>query len=424
MRNRNWKLLGLWLALALLCACLWGGAAVAEGGQPNWMTVTNAEIEDGAVGGCTFYYVEIDLNEEDTFQWCWLNNTEDRPEDWRTVSVAELPAFDDGGKHYIKSGPGFNEETGTYNLCDVLYYRRSESDGNIGHIVFNYTFSDAKAVITNEVTNLSLMTPFTMNFGLDSEPEGQTDVSYKVGWKMPSGETLAFLTDDSSLSFEDGMQVEWGDTFDLDRILGYVGEYEAWVTPRFGDLQGQDSEHVTFTVAAPEADERIRLETPIEGDEEGKRYIPLHGDIEYSVWAPGADGNRVEVYFGDGEMNEKWPDDDDDEDNDHYGWDEGEHGFHYEDAPEYRGDEPKPHCYTVYARAMFEDEWVYSNSIDFLVYVDDAIEGEVSYRVDNPTVARDGLVQVEVDPVEGAEFCEAFIDTDDGWIAGSHWVDM
>ena len=34
MRNRNWKLLGLWLALALFCACLLGGAALAQDDPP------------------------------------------------------------------------------------------------------------------------------------------------------------------------------------------------------------------------------------------------------------------------------------------------------------------------------------------------------------------------------------------------------
>lgn len=68
---------------------------------------------------------------------------------------------------------------------------------------------------------------------------------------------------------------------------------------------------------------------------------------------------------------------------------------------------------------------VYSNPVDVPVYVapEKALTGEVNYRVLNDRAPRDDVFRVEVDPVDDAEFYEAFIDTDEGWIAVSNWVD-
>jgi hypothetical protein len=141
----------------------------------------------------------------------------------------------------------------------------------------------------------------------------------------------------------------------------------------------------------------------------GEDGLGLHEDLEYTVYAPGADDNRVEVFFGDGESEECELNDDED-DEEEYGRGEGWHSYHEEDWPEYEGEEPGPHSYVMYARAWFDGVEVYSDPVSVPVYVDPekALTGEVNYRVLNDRAPRDGMFRVEVDPVDDAEFYEAF----------------
>ena len=109
MRNRNWKLLGLWLALALLCACLFGGAALAQDVEPSVsLRVEGVQIENGQVYGRSEYKVYVDLENADTFEMAWLTNPEGVPDenDWH----------EHNGRVYTPSENGDMFENGSYRI--------------------------------------------------------------------------------------------------------------------------------------------------------------------------------------------------------------------------------------------------------------------------------------------------------------------
>ena len=109
MMNHNWKLLGLWLALALLCACLLGGAALAQDAEPSVsLRVEGVQIKNGQVNGRSEYKVYVDLENTNTFEMAWLTNPEGVPDenDWH----------EHNGRVYTPSENGDMFENGSYRI--------------------------------------------------------------------------------------------------------------------------------------------------------------------------------------------------------------------------------------------------------------------------------------------------------------------
>ena len=117
----NKRLMMVCLCLALLCACFFGSAAMAEGNeQEDWLIVTNAENENGVVSGKSLYYVEIDLEDSDSFQWCWTKSITEEPENWQTLPVSIFDKSDDDtDRRYFTTRPYYDNETGSYVTSDL-----------------------------------------------------------------------------------------------------------------------------------------------------------------------------------------------------------------------------------------------------------------------------------------------------------------
>ncbi len=415
--KKHLKLLGLWLALALACAALFCGVALADGAQPSvTLSVEGVVFDangDGVATGSPNYRVNVVLENADTFEWTWEVDDNGHPVNWWEYNADWLRQDDDG--LYFITYPDVRTGEEDPVESDVVFVRAPGAEEYAQKLTFNYETCAASATITNEDAP-SLMTPFTLTWGnLTDVPEGDYEISYQVCWCTPDGRR--FVSEDNT-----GDSFTIDDRWDggLENTLSVPGQYQAAVIPIVDGCVGKAT-WKTFDVNAPEADPRVVLN--VEGvNEQGECAVGLHDDFEYTVYAPGADDNRVEICYGDGKWDEKRPNDNP-RDEEQYGFDWGNHAYHDEELPEY--DAGEAHRYTVYARASFNGQWVFSNSVDILVSADPglALVGPVTYTVTNTRVARDGLVQIEVDPVQGAEFYEAFIDGDYGWITCSHWVD-
>ena len=198
---------------------------------------------------------------------------------------------------------------------ETAWFRLNENS-SVQKLVLEYNVCQSQASINELEGGVSQRTPFQLSWDITPQPEAGQEVSYEVIWRMPNRQVIVFPVESANtLEFTDGMH-SYDRDFKLDEVLSQAGTYSAWVVPFVDGAMGVESEMAEFAVA-PEGDERISLEV-----EMGENGLGLHDDLEYRVYAPGADDNRVEVFFGDGESEECELNDDED-DEEEYGRGEG-----------------------------------------------------------------------------------------------------
>ena len=217
MKNHNWKLLGLTLALALLFACLFGGAALAEDPSltfkveawehgNDWQDV---QPENGIVRGSYCYFVCVHLENAEDFEWTTTETDGGEPvwTDAKTKDDLEPRDYnEEAGGYGIVFYAG--EENGSVKESETVFFRPVVNDENVQpqaiaenvqKLTMEYNVCDAKPKIsTNTVTLLPLTDSFALTWNWADPtyaPPDNAEVEYHVIWKLPDGDELRFIPD-------------------------------------------------------------------------------------------------------------------------------------------------------------------------------------------------------------------------------------
>ena len=259
MRNRNWKLLGLWLTLAMLCACLFGASALAE--AKLTLTVADGDgqaeavtVEGDEVSGSWCYRVYMEIEDADAFQFTMETDDGGEPQNWDEIPWERLRPDDEGNRYFTftpntEEGETLESETAFFRLPGEADYQK---------YVFNYNTSDA-VVSIDDADAPRLLEDFRVYWNPEFETEDH-DVYYQLYWWMPNGNVHM----DETRKTEFGIDEEWDGG--PAETLNVVGEYRLQVIPIVDGAMGQIAT-ATYDVEAPEGDGRVNLSVDVEPDD-------------------------------------------------------------------------------------------------------------------------------------------------------------
>lgn len=405
-----------WLVAFALCLtlCLCMCAALAD--DHLTITVSNAEIQNGAVSGAYYYklYADTNLN---SFLMGWgvdVSAAEPEEGEWYPTSL-DYWYQDDNGYFIVTTPPS----SGDYS-ADVMFYRIGEDDP-WQKIVFNY---DLSLTATAEVTGMTAEGPsmFEEDFTLEWDAVEGAD-AYVVYVKRPDfGEQPArYMTPGNSLTIK---APAYGEE---QNRLWPVGEYECSVVAM------ANQQLVSFTNAAAYTVSPVLGLSPWNedfvvpnGDGSGAS-IKLNQWMQLAATAPGANLVRVhQLDTGEEELNDDnifevvWP---------------GDYG-----AGEFSWigvGQPQGFSKILVAEAEMPDGATYlSSPFTIQVGYDGEIEEDVVYTVshtdnvyDEETgrfiVARDGMLYVDVENMDVNFFGLYIGQWENGnWLADSHWINL
>lgn len=386
------------LILALLIALLCFGVALADE-QEVTVTVANATAVDGVYSG--HYYYKLYFTGTHAQIAFSTNIDADAPGADDYVYHDEITSWDyhDAGGYYMNTFPPLAEN----GDMEAVFYRTDDQD-TWKKLVFQYNRQDKTEGDTGILTNTdypsNLLDDYTVTWN-DLGADG-----YVLVWRMPSGRSYSFHLDGNTTSLPftgDQMQNDFG--CDLDHLTGHVGAYEYWVGAYMGG-QYRESEHKSFTLAAPQAGV-VTLSSDSQ-DGNGAVSMRLNEWIDLQIHANPNGLQDLILVCGDNiEPLE---------------WDEGGYaGFGWTAL----NDRHEEYTYNAYARARYagQDEWVYSNILPITVEMKDTIQGKLTWTVNgSATVPRDGMFVIDVNNI-GADFYNIYVANENGeWLADSHWV--
>ena len=288
---------------------------------------------------------------------------------------------------------------------EIMFARIGEDDQYVRKIQLYYNREEV-ANVRPRITRTNDPELGQEDFALSWTAVANADC-YFIRWELPTGDYLLYSTGETSITLE--MQ-------DGRPAIEQAGSYLAEVIPLIGGRFGRGSSIRHYWVNTPEPDGRIWLDADRLDENNNRVRIRLNESVNYHISAPGAE--EVRFITGEGidsaiQLNEDGYTD--------YFW-----------MPERQDWEGERH-YMVYAQAKFGEEWATSNTIDVAVQIDGDISGDIDWSILNeegpegeaPTIPRDGLAEIEVEPMEDetVDFYCAYIVEGNHWIADSHWVD-
>ncbi|MBR2823661.1 MAG: hypothetical protein IKE24_08255 [Clostridia bacterium] len=387
-----------WLvALVLtLAVCILAGVTAYADNPTVTVNVANGTQLNGTWSGSYYYKVYVSVSGGSNSIECGWNTdiNASAPDGSWTEDISQL--FSDNVGAYFVTTPDENVE----GYQDAFYVRAPGASGWT-KTVFSYDQSRVADMpgltITNEA-GPSLLEPYTVQW---SDVKGADH--YGLRWKMPNTYEWGFGSTANSLRIDGEMA-----DHNLANKTGYVGTYVAWVEA-YANGTKYTGETKSFTISAPGADDAFVLRA--EGAEDGELTIGLHEHVHYQIFAPAEAGH---VFFVCGE----WPDD-------HVELDEN--GYAEYDWNAERDNYEDSYTYTAYAMYQTENGPVYSNTVQVTVTIDEntVVGTPDNFTIvnENNTIARDGLLEVQIENVPNGDFYEAFVEGEGEWVAHSGWYD-